>query len=211
MTAKTDYSKMTGPELVAAYNAMVDHGVKLGMPSALWRHVNKFSSSDVGRTRCAKLEVAIDGAGLGEQPTSDIATNVAEASADANRDLRPRHLVENEKTHQAIPQVSAGGANKKAPATDKKKSHSAGDPADFRQVRAGTVRAAVVEAASKSGATLDSVGRTAHVDRKKVLAHLHCLRRDCAIGYELDGEVVRLIFPKGKTAADAIKAATEKK
>ena len=202
----TDYSKMTGPELVAAYNAMVDRGLAAGMPAAAWRHVKKFETNGAGAARCVKLEAAIQQVSPGA-PSAEIAAGVAEASADANRDLRPNHLKANEQTRTAEAPVSAERAKKTRPAGEKKsKAHPAGKAADFRPVRAGTARARVIEAATRAGATLASVAAHAGVDRRTLMTHLFCLGRDCAIGYELDGEGVKLLFPAALTAADAIKA-----
>lgn len=203
-----EYAKMTGPELVATYNAMVDRGLAAGMPAAAWRHVERFSGLDVGRTRCAKLETALEGVTATGRPSAEITAGVADASADANVDLRPNHLKANEQTRLAGDGESRSSTNKKSrsPVGEKKnKSHPAGKAADFRLVRAGTARARVIEAASAEGATLETVARAAGVDRKTLMAHLHCLGRDCAIGYETDGEAVRLLFPEGKSAAGAIK------
>ena len=211
----TDYSKMTGPELVAAYNAMVDRGLAAGMPAAAWRHVKKFETNGAGAARCVKLEAAIQDLFVYREwinafpgaPSAEIAAGVAEASADANRDLRPNHLKANEQTRTAEAPVSTERAKKTRPAGEKKsKAHPAGKAADFRPVRAGTARARVVEAATRAGATLASVAAHAGVDRRTLMTHLFCLGRDCAIGYELDGEGVKLLFPATLTAADAIKA-----
>ena len=78
----------------------------------------------------------------------------------------------------------------------------AGLVADFHPVRAGTTRAKVVQS---SGSTVGEIARKIGKDRRTVLAHLFCLNRDCAIGYEVNNDKVTLSFPGSKTLRDAIK------
>lgn len=75
---------------------------------------------------------------------------------------------------------------------------------DFRTVRAGTTRARVVELCDGKK-TVDQVAAAIGGDRKKVLAHLHCLWRDCGVGYSV-GEDDRavVLFPGSKTRADMV-------
>jgi hypothetical protein len=80
-------------------------------------------------------------------------------------------------------------------------------PERFKSARAGTTREAVIRS---SGLTLAAIAHKIGRDRKTVLAHLFCLNRDCGVGYRVEGDVVTLIFPKGKTVDDAVRAKAEK-
>jgi hypothetical protein len=103
-----DFSTLTGPALVEAYNEMILTATDLGMPAEVWRTVKRFSGLDAGRTRCEKLHRAIsqvreqDAAAPNEdrprtspkpEEMADTRAAATEVSADANRDLRPLHLV----------------------------------------------------------------------------------------------------------------------
>lgn len=103
-----DFSTLTGPALVEAYNEMILTATDLGMPAEVWRTVRRFSGLDAGRTRCEKLHRAIsqvreqDAAAPDEdrprtspkpEEMADTRAAATEVSADANRDLRPLHLV----------------------------------------------------------------------------------------------------------------------
>lgn len=68
-----DFSALTGPQLVEAYNEMVLTAVDLGVQTA--QPVKRFSGVDAGRARCAKMHAMI-----------------TDLRADAARDLRPAAL-----------------------------------------------------------------------------------------------------------------------
>lgn len=91
-------------------------------------------------------------------------------------------------------------------------SQPAGKVADFKQVRDGTARAAVVSMAGRaSGASIEDIAKAIGSDRKTVLTHLFCMNRDCAYGYGVVGDKATMTFPGSNTWKDAIKPAAEKK
>ena len=98
-----------------------------------------------------------------------------------------------------------------------KKSREASKPpglvSEFKQVRPESMRAAIVETAGKSGgATIDAVLEASGIaDRKSLMSHLFCLRRDAGYGYNLSGDRVTITFPGNRTWRDAIRPAAEKK
>lgn len=53
----TDFSSMTGPQLVAVYNTFVAQAQELGIMTATL--VSRFSGLDAGRSRCEKMEALV--------------------------------------------------------------------------------------------------------------------------------------------------------
>lgn len=102
------------------------------------------------------------------------------------------------------------------PREEVRKSREVNRPAglvkDFKTVRAGTNRATVVEMAGKNGgATVEELAKAINTDRKNVMVHLFTLFRDCAIGYSVESDVVKLSFPGSKTWRDALDPKKEAK
>lgn len=85
-------------------------------------------------------------------------------------------------------------------------SKPAGKVGDFRQIRPGTARATIVEMTGKgSGASIEAVAQAIDTTPGHVLAHLHCINRDCAYGYEVKNGRVTMSFPGSRTWRDAIR------
>lgn len=86
-------------------------------------------------------------------------------------------------------------------------SRSAGLVRDFKQVRPGTIRAAIVTLAGRAGGAPihDVLALPRITSRVALMAHLFCLHRDCAYGYVITGDRVTLSFPGGRTWRDAVR------
>ncbi len=86
-------------------------------------------------------------------------------------------------------------------------SRAPGTVAEFKQTRAGTDRARVLTMMDGT-MTPDAIAAAmgGRFNGKYVMAHAYCLRRDCAIGYDLtkDGNLIA-VFPGKRTLEDAIK------
>jgi hypothetical protein len=100
----------------------------------------------------------------------------------------------------------------KAPRTPPAPRPMAGKPAgaELKPAKEGSVRASVIKLMTGEH-TVEEIAKRAKVSVADVKAHLHCTARDCGIGYDLKDGKVTALFPAGKTMADAVKPAAEKK
>ena len=192
MTTKTNYSELSGPDQVRAYNDLVARAVELG--SKDYKRVERFADRAAGAKRCDCLASTVRAIEEGQRAAAsqkgpDAGTEVIEGRADG----RTRS------------DATAAPAEVKAPRAPRAVGKPAGRPEDFRPVRSGTARAKIVsQIPTDVPVKIDTVVQVTGIDRKTLMVHLACLHRDCAIGYEVDGDGVRLVLPEGKTTADAV-------
>jgi hypothetical protein len=98
MNTKTyDFSQMTGPQLVEAYNEMCATATDLGVQTA--QPVKRFSGLDAGRTRCEKMHALVQELAAARSAPADASRpqGVAPAAGEplapaAEPDLRPSNL-----------------------------------------------------------------------------------------------------------------------
>ena len=87
-------------------------------------------------------------------------------------------------------------------------SREPGSVSDFRRIRGGTDRAAVLKLMNGTMSP-EQIAKKLGGEKftaRYVMAHVYCLRRDCGIGYELNdrGKLVAL-YPGDKTYRDTVK------
>ena len=76
-------------------------------------------------------------------------------------------------------------------------------PSKFKSVREGTFRAALLRAMDGTK-TVAEIAAESGKAASLVLSHAFCLTRDCGIGYSTKDGKLTVVFPEGKTIADAI-------
>ncbi len=172
-----------GPMLLTLVNAL----------SQCEKPVLKFSDLEAGRERVLKvLRTKFNDLPVSELP--------AAGTEQINKEKEPNVPKE--------PRVKkAAGAAPKAGKMVQGK--PAGKVADFKQVRAGTVRDKLLHAMNGT-MTPEEIAEQIGSTPQLVVSHAYCLHRDCAIGYEfLEGRKLRALYPANRTIEDAIKAPKE--
>ena len=76
-------------------------------------------------------------------------------------------------------------------------------PSKFKSVREGTFRATLLRAMDGTK-TVAEIAAESGKAASLVLSHAFCLTRDCGIGYSTKDGKLTVVFPEGKTIADAI-------
>lgn len=79
------------------------------------------------------------------------------------------------------------------------------DSRRFKPIRAGTVRAKVLELMTPGDKTAQQIATRAGIDPKQVMAHAYCTHRDAGIGYEVKDGKLKALYPQGVSLAKAIK------
>lgn len=130
-------------------------------------------------------------------------------------DINDAYRTDDFTTHTGDYQMSEEKA--KAPAKEKKakaaeekkavaKTYPAGKVAEFKPVRAGSIRARIIGLMDGKH-TIDQVAKAVDSSRSNLRVTLNCLLRDCGIGHKIDdNENLTVLFPGSKTLADAVAA-----
>lgn len=209
-----NFEEMTLPQMTGAWNLLAARARALGSENYKDR-ASQFHDRAQGLARLAALASSVEALERGRQAADEQDETSGQPPAAAEEEPAGAPVTETAADHQQERQEEGVAKKHKAKAkkseTNGAARRAAGKPAglvgDFRQVRAGSTRAAVL-AAMTGKLTVEEAARKVGVTRTQLLAHAHCLHRDCAIGYAVDEQGrIAALYPGQRALADAVRAA----